>query len=126
MKTDCTPGRPNSQLYVPLSTGNILTIEPNPFSPDGDDFEDITFIRYHLNHPNSRLDLKIFDVRGRKVRWLANNEPVAQTGEKLWDGKDDRGRDLPVGIYAIYLEALAEGDTRIEKAKRAVVIARKR
>jgi hypothetical protein len=60
------------------------------------------------------------------VRWLANNEFVGQEGEKLWDGKDEQGRDLPVGIYVLYLEALAQGDTRIEKAKRAVVIARKR
>ncbi len=122
-----TPGRPNSQLYIPALSGeNILTIEPNPFSPDGDGFEDIVFIHYNLNYPNSRLDLKIFDVRGRKVRWLANNESVGQTGEKLWDGRDDRGRALPIGIYVMYLEALAEGDTRIEKAKRAVVIARRR
>lgn len=122
-----TPGRPNSQLYVPATVGtNILSIEPNPFSPDGDGFEDIAFIRYHLKHPNSRLDLKIYDVRGRKVRWLANNEFVGQEGEKLWDGKDEQGRELPVGIYVAYLEALAQGDTRIEKAKRAIVIARKR
>ncbi len=121
-----TPGRVNSQLYVPSLAGeNILTIEPNPFSPDGDGFEDIAFIHYNLNHPNSRLDLKVFDVRGRKVRWLANNELVGQTGEKLWDGRDDRGRALPIGIYVLYLEALAEGDTRIEKAKRAIVIARR-
>ncbi|MBM3324398.1 MAG: hypothetical protein FJY66_01885 [Calditrichaeota bacterium] len=124
--TGSTPGRQNSQLYVPASAGaNTLLIEPNPFSPDGDGFEDITFLRYHLRYSNARLDLKVFDVRGRKVRWLANNEPVGQTGEKLWDGKDDRGRDLPVGIYVVYLEALAQGDTRIEKAKRPVVIARR-
>jgi hypothetical protein len=121
-----TPGRQNSQFYTPASAStNILTIEPNPFSPDGDGFEDITFVRYHLKYPNSRLDLKIFDVRGRKVRWLANNELVAQTGEKLWDGRDDQGRELPVGIYVVYLEALAQGDTRIEKAKRALAVARR-
>jgi len=122
-----TPGRPNSQLYVPSSVGaNILSIEPNPFSPDGDGFEDIVFLQYHLKHPNSRLDLKVYDVRGRKVRWLANNELVGQEGKKLWDGKDEQGRELPVGIYVVYLEALAQGDTRIEKAKRAIVIARRR
>jgi hypothetical protein len=122
-----TPGRANSQLYIPTTAGtNILTIEPNPFSPDGDGFEDVAFIRYHLKHPNSRLDLKVFDVRGRKVRWLANNELVGQEGEVLWNGKDDHGRELPIGIYVLYLEALAQGDTRIEKAKRAVVIARRK
>ncbi|MFH1009755.1 MAG: lamin tail domain-containing protein [bacterium] len=121
-----TPGRRNSQFYAPASaSASILTIEPNPFSPDGDGFEDIAFLRYHLRYSNSRLDLKIFDVRGRKVRWLANNELVGQTGEKLWDGRDDQGRELPVGIYVVYLEALAQGDTRIEKAKRAVAIARR-
>jgi len=115
-----TPGRMNSQFYQPTSAAdNILTIEPNPF-------EDVTFLRYHLKHPNARLDLKVYDVRGRKVRWLANNELVSQTGEKLWDGRDDQGRLLPVGVYVVYLEALAEGDTRIEKAKRAVAIARRR
>jgi hypothetical protein len=124
--TGATPGRVNSRAF-PTSGAEteILTLEPNPFSPDGDGHEDLLFIRYRLDHADSRLDLRIYDVRGREVRRLANNSAAAFTGEILWDGKDASGRDLPTGLYIVYLEALGKGGTRIQSAKRAVALARR-
>ena len=124
--TGATPGRVNSRTF--LSSGaaaDIITLEPNPFSPDGDGRDDILFIRYRLSQADSRLDLKIYDVRGREVRQLANNVAATFSGEILWDGKDAAGRDLPTGLYIVYLEALGKGGTRVQSAKRAVALARR-
>ena len=121
-----TPGRVNSRTSPALgAVTEVLTLQPNPFSPDGDGHDDLLFIRYRLDHADSRLDLKIYDVRGREVRRLANNAAATFSGEILWDGKDAGGRDLPTGLYIVYLEALGKGGTRIQSAKRAVALARR-
>jgi flagellar hook assembly protein FlgD len=124
--TGATPGRVNSRTFPSSgAAGDVLTREPNPFSPDGDGRDDLLFIRYRLNHADSRLDLTIYDVRGREVRQLANNAAATYSGEILWDGKDGAGRDLPTGLYIVYLEALGKGGTRVQSAKRAVALARR-
>jgi hypothetical protein len=124
--TGATPGRVNSRTFPSsAASGEILTLEPNPFSPDGDGRDDLLFVRYRLAYADSRLDVKIYDVRGREVRRLANNSAASYSGEILWDGKDAAGRDLPTGLYLVYLEALGKGGTRIQSAKRAVALARR-
>lgn len=121
-----TPGRINSQT-IPEGNGRKqkLTLEPNPFSPDGDGKNDVLSVRYRLDHADSRLEIKIFDVRGREVRRLINNVHSGFTGEVLWDGTSDSGRQLPTGVYIVYLEALGEGGTRILTDKRVVALARR-
>jgi len=120
-----TPGRVNSRTKSASTEGaQLLTLQPNPFSPDGDGRNDVLSVRYNLEQGDSRLDLKVYDVRGRLIRWLANNEPAGYSGEKLWDGRDDHGRAMPTGLYIIYLEALGKGGTRIQTARRAVALAR--
>jgi hypothetical protein len=124
--TGGTPGRLNSRTLAPTGeTRDLMTLEPNPFSPDGDGRKDLLAIRYHLEQADSRLDLKIYDVRGREVRRLASSEAAGYAGEKLWDGRDDSGRALPRGMYIIYLEALGKGGTRMQSAKRVVAMARR-
>ncbi|MFZ5434498.1 MAG: lamin tail domain-containing protein, partial [Calditrichota bacterium] len=124
--TGATPGRINSRVLPEFqSVTDLLVLEPNPFSPDGDGHDDILAVRFALDHADSRLDLKIYEVRGREVRRLANNEAAGYMGERLWDGKDNNGRELPTGIYIVYLEALGKGGTRIQSTKRVVALARR-
>jgi hypothetical protein len=121
-----TPGRANSRAHPEGQRGSgLLSLEPNPFSPDGDGRHDMLAVRYRLEQADSRLDLKIYDVRGRLIRHLANNEPAGYSGEKLWDGKDDNGRTMPTGLYIVYLEALGKSGTRIQSARRPVALARR-
>ncbi|MBU0508861.1 lamin tail domain-containing protein [bacterium] len=124
--TGSTLGRTNSRTLP--STGmprQLLVLEPNPFSPDGDGHEDVLFIRFRLEHGDSRIDVKIYDVRGRAVRRLANNAAAGFSGEILWDGRDDGGQFVPTGLYIVYLEALGKGGTRMQSAKRPVALARR-
>jgi hypothetical protein len=46
----------------------------------------------------------ILDLGGRIVRRLAGPEPQeARAHDRVWDGRDDRGRALPAGVYRAVL-----------------------
>lgn len=120
-----TPGLANS-IYTGLTDRkNSITISPNPFSPDGDGFEDFGIVSYSLPYESARFTVYIYDKNGRKVRTLKEHEPLGGTGEFVFDGRDDSGNPLRVGIYILYLEAAdhATGNSTVHKS--AFVIARK-
>lgn len=116
--TGSTPGRSNTFFYPRLATID-LDVAPDPFSPNGDGFEDETTITY--NPPEAdRFEMAIYDLAGRKVKTFFDDD-LSIPGEVIWDGRGDDGRTLGVGIYILY--AQTEGGTSA-KTKRTVVIAR--
>lgn len=120
-----TPGKQNSIFTVTLPSQSKITISPNPFSPDGDGFEDFTIISYQLPMQISQVRMKIFDVKGRLVRTLMNNELSGSAGQVVWDGLDDNKQKLRMGIYVIFIEALDAVGGVVETAKAAAVVAGK-
>jgi hypothetical protein len=114
-----TPGRKNS-VTTTYSQGIELRIEPNPFSPDGDGFQDQTVFRYTLP-VESNLTIRIYDIRGRLIKTLADDEPSV-SGEIPWDGKDDGNRTVRIGMYIVSAEA--SGDSYSRK-KTTVVVAKR-
>ncbi|PIW69644.1 MAG: hypothetical protein COW08_06050 [Ignavibacteriales bacterium CG12_big_fil_rev_8_21_14_0_65_30_8] len=120
-----TPGKQNS-IYTDLKlTQSNISISPNPFSPDNDGFEDFTIISYNLSQPIAQVKIKIFDSQGRLVRTLENNTASGQNGSVIFNGLDDEGNVLRMGIYIVYLEALNQNSGTVEALKAAMVIARK-
>ena len=114
-----TPGKENS-LHTYYSDKINLSIIPNPFSPDGDGFEDEVTFQYVLPKM-SELTLKVYDIKGRLVKTLIEDEPQA-TGELIWDGKDDKNRIVRVGIYIVLAEA--KGNSNSVK-KMTLVVAKR-
>ena len=114
-----TPGVKNS-VSTTYSQGIELSIEPNPFSPDGDGFEDRTVFRYTLPM-ESNLTIRIYDVKGRLIKTLVDDEPSV-SGEMSWDGKDGENRTVRIGIYLVLAEAT--GDSYSQK-KTTVVVAKR-
>lgn len=98
----CTPGKKNS-VRVEYSDKIELKIFPDPFSPDGDGFEDEVRFQYTLP-TMSELSVKIYDVKGRLIKTLMEDEPQV-AGEIIWDGRDDKNRVVRVGIYIVLAEA---------------------
>ena len=49
------------------------------------------------------FSLAIHDVTGRKVRGLSG-DGMAQGASAAWDLRDDRGHDVPAGLYFARLE----------------------
>lgn len=120
-----TPGLKNS-VYTPYHTAESkISISPNPFSPDNDGFEDFTIITYNLKSPVNQLRIKIFDDRGRKVRTLTNNLASGASGSIIFDGLDDEGNPLKIGMYIIFVETVGQNSNVIENYKKVVVVARK-
>jgi hypothetical protein len=83
---------------LPSSTTAVLhSVHPNPFNPQ-------VVIGYSLQRP-SRVDLKIFDLSGRLVKILVDNEMVdSGEHETSWNGRDLAGRLVAAGTYLCRLE----------------------
>ena len=121
-----TPGRANSVGMPPgepMPQGS-LAVEPSPFSPDRDGRDDVTAIRYTLAQDAALVRVRIFDAWGRLVRTLEAARLAGRTGALFWDGLDDAGHALRIGIYVILFEALdTDGGTTVV-FKKPVVLAR--
>ena len=116
-----TPGQPNGIFTTSLPAAASLSISPNPFSPDGDGFEDFCIVRYNLPLSTSVIRISIFDVRGRLLRTLANTELSGPQGEIVWDGLDDSKQRVRIGPYIVFIEAI-DGQAGVLATAKAVVV----
>lgn len=120
-----TPGNKNSIFTSNDLNTTSVTVFPNPFSPDGDGYEDFTIIKYKLRQNIAQLRIKIYDIKGRLVRTLLNNQLSGSEGQIIFDGKNDNGEKLRIGIYILFIEALDDIGGTVEQTKATVVIAAK-
>jgi len=93
-----TPGYQNSQ-YNP-ATGveeGIMVTLPEMYSDD-------YVIHYRFNTPGYRCRAYVYDMMGRMVSVVANNELLGTEGDLLWNGKRSSGQTLASGVYLIYME----------------------
>ncbi len=114
----CTPlhcpdtvpvAEPENRSDTP-SSFRLIGAYPNPFNPH-------TTIFYDLGQEIGH-SLRIFDMSGRLVRELRSEGAMRQgRQEVVWDGRDDRGRQVSSGVYFYRLEA---GD--FSQTKRMVLI----
>ena len=119
-----TPGYKNSQYKLLNSLNAAVSIAPMIFSPDNDGRDDIATIQYEVTAPGYIANITIFDAAGRPVRYLVRNDILGLKGYWNWDGLDDKGNKLAVGVYVVYTEFFnLQGEK--EKFKNAVVLAKK-
>jgi hypothetical protein len=111
-----TPGLPNSQTEIKTATKNEILPEPLVFSPNGDGYNDLLIIRFILDKPGYIANVRIFDVVGRQVKFLARNESLGQEGSWSWNGDSDSGQKLKLGVYIILVELFdRDGNTKTFK-----------
>lgn len=85
---------------APSRGGNrLLPNRPNPFNPR-------TELRFTVDRTAS-AQLVLHDVRGRTVHTFPRRTVTAGSHGWMWDGRDDRGREVASGIYTVRL--LLEG-----------------
>jgi hypothetical protein len=77
---------------------------PNPFNPS-------TEIRFSLAD-DGPASVRIFDLTGRLVRTLVDETLLEGSYARLWDGRDQSGRQAASGAYYVRLEAAGELATR--------------
>jgi hypothetical protein len=83
----------------------LLPCAPNPFSAS-------TVIRYHLAQAG-RASLRVYNVAGQAVRTLVGGPQSPGAHSARWDGRDDRGRAMPGGVYFARL-ATSQGSRAIK------------
>lgn len=101
-----TPGQQNSNFFESLPSQGKISLDPNPFSPDGDGFEDELRISYNLPFSQSYLTVTIFDNIGRTARDLVKNLVSSSQGILVWDGYTNKGKRARIGIYIIKINAV--------------------
>jgi hypothetical protein len=72
---------------------------PNPFNPT-------TSIAYEIPGrvdgvalASTRVELRVYDIRGRVVRTLVSSQQAPGRYRVSWDGRDDRGQLAGSGVY---------------------------
>ncbi|MCK5027986.1 MAG: lamin tail domain-containing protein [Bacteroidales bacterium] len=117
-----TPAYENSQFLDEEDITEEVNIDPEVFSPDNDGFEDVTNITFLLDEPGYVANIKIFDSKGRLVRYLANNQLMGIESVITWDGLDDKNQKALIGIYVVYIE-IFDLDGNVKQFKKSVVVA---
>lgn len=114
--------------YEEEPTTKTIEVTSSPFFPYNDISGRPTEGKIKYNVPDgSRITLRIFDVRGRLVRVLIDQEVDSDgEGSVTWDGTDDFGDTIvPIGIYICYIEALNENTGKVTKGTDTIVVGRK-
>jgi hypothetical protein len=109
---------------VPASSGSVTGVDDRPAAPA------MFALRRAVPNPlrvgtriafdlpvDAEVSLEVFDVTGRRVRTLAREALPAGAHEIAWDGRDDSGHSVAVGVYLYRLRA-----GQFEAARRVVVI----
>ncbi len=99
-----TPGYQNSLAEKGIEGKPVIIFEPEAFSPNYDGYNDEYIIHYEIAEPGFVTNIKIFDANGRFIHHCLKNEILGTTGKLTWNGEDETGRLLPVGIYVVIME----------------------
>ena len=103
-----TPLRRNSDVpdTTPVASMIDVQISPNPFSPDGDGFDDETEITITIPSDNlEAVTIRLYDLRGRLRSIIPLSQGISRTASVRFDGKDDNGTTLPIGLYTLVVES---------------------
>lgn len=89
---------------VPVKVLHLAQNHPNPFNPSTQ-FEYVIAGAGHV-----RID--VFDMAGRRVRTLVDEERSAGSHTAMWDGLDDAGNRAPSGTYFCRMSSGGETSSR--------------
>jgi len=95
-----------------IQSFELFQNHPNPFNP-------VTSIQYSVGSKQintadggqrtadgslTHTTLKIYNILGQRVRTLVDESKKAGNYQVIWDGKDERGKDVSSGIYFYTLD----------------------
>jgi Right handed beta helix region/FlgD Ig-like domain len=71
---------------------------PNPFNPT-------TTIAYDVPRPGADVEISLYDVAGRLVTILVDEQKMPGRYQVHWDGHDRRGQPVASGVYFLRMKA---------------------
>jgi hypothetical protein len=88
----------NGDPFIPKSE-ILISNYPNPFNPS-------TIIAFSIPYDltNSNTVLKIFDIQGKLIRTLLDEDLAAGNYLTKWDAKNDEGDNVSSGVYIYNLK----------------------
>ncbi|NQV01726.1 MAG: amidohydrolase family protein [Bacteroidia bacterium] len=105
-----TTGITENSLHKQNSLFELLPAMPNPFNNTSE-------IRFRVHESNTgeplHLNLSLYNIMGEKVRQLAKGNYRPGDYRVSWDGTNDQGEKLTIGIYLIKLTGA--GNTVLDK-----------
>ena len=99
-----TPGYKNSSFSDNIEQTSHFEVHPKTFSPDGDAYNDNLNISYSFPEPGCRASIHIYNVEGKKLRTLVNNQLLETEAHFTWDGIIDGNIKAPIGTYIVLIE----------------------
>ncbi|MHB2155075.1 S8 family serine peptidase [Calditrichota bacterium GD2] len=81
-----------------------LKVFPNPFNAS----VKINIAGSGLTR-REKISLKIFDIRGRLVKTLADNRPAADHLNFFWNGRNEKGQYVSSGVYLLQADVTDHG-----------------
>jgi hypothetical protein len=89
----------NSDALELNSTDFSLSNFPNPFNPT-------TTIEFNIepSQQNEQIELEIYNLKGQKIKTIANDEFPKGTHSFIWNGDDATGKPVSSGIYLYKLK----------------------
>jgi hypothetical protein len=93
----------NSDGGGPQSADNILIERPILYRSYPNPFKSQTAIRYSLFAEN-KVSLSIYDISGRLVKTLVNQNQTSDIYSISWNGRDNKGRTVAQGVYFFRLK----------------------
>lgn len=76
---------------------------PNPFNPTTTIPFNVTSSQFMVHNP-IHTTLTVYNILGQKVRVLLDKELRVGGYEVVWDGKDEKGKEVSTGIYFYQLK----------------------
>lgn len=125
----------NQVKATPLATNTLakptsvppainVTCTPNPFSPDGDGYNDEAVINITIPSDNEEVvSAYLYDLEGHNVATVTRDRRIVGNATISYDGKDDKGSILPVGLYSLIVSS---PNASLGQKKIGVVIAKKK
>jgi hypothetical protein len=88
---------------VPAVT-RLAAVFPNPSSG-------AATVRFELAR-EAQVDIDVYDLRGARVRRITSGRRNAGAYSETWDGRDQQGRRLPIGLYLVRFDADRHHESR--------------
>lgn len=106
---------PSEEMHQSNSTKptrfHLAQNRPNPFNP-------MTMIRYEIPDPGGLVRLIVYDVLGREITRLVDQERTVGVYETRWDGSTAAG-----GVYYIRMTVIGDaGEIRYQEMRKMVLV----
>lgn len=117
-----SPGRANSTAaQIELPDIGSISIQGSPCKISLGESIRVT---YNLQAASNRISCKIFDLRGEKIRTLADNTLGTNSGVLYWDGRKQDGSLAPRGLYFLLWESQPQSGGKVMRKQLSAVISR--